>query len=56
MGLARDNLERYARLALRVFERLRRDPEAYARFLALKTALTEEKEVVYDDKERSNRS
>lgn len=32
---AEDNLERYLQLALRVYERIQLDPDAYARFKAL---------------------
>jgi len=35
LEIAEENLTRYAELVLRIYERLRSDPEEYARFKAL---------------------
>ena len=49
---AEDNVERYLELALRIYDRIRSDPEAYAQF----RALTVSGRTATIDVERSNPS
>ena len=49
---AEENLERYLELALRIYERIRSDPEAYSQF----RALTASRHTATIDVERSNPS
>jgi hypothetical protein len=48
---AEENLERYLELTLRIYDRIRRDPDAYARFKTL-TARGEDR--YYKESKRSN--
>jgi hypothetical protein len=41
-----ENLERYLQLALRIYDRIRQDPDAYARFKTLTASLSRD----YDEK------
>jgi hypothetical protein len=47
---AEENLERYLELVLRIYERIRNDPEVYARF----RALTASRQIPMLNDERSN--